>query len=409
MVNEEIQQGFRAYDRFLSHYRTSGHYEALRSLKMMYALHMRVVERKKALFPVKQLLRLAGKVLVLPFTKMRLVGRNTDCVVLECYATMEQDCFPADPPGIVALRRFWALNPEWMGILIRFFKAAVLLLGTDRLKRGRVVALLHRLLDYYHVHRTLEFQGIKTVFMENDRFPTHKALIDKARLAGVKTVKFDYWLIDAINHNDVYCDCYFYPNRYHRDIIETFSQVEELTYISGGFPNFDRLAQLRRSVDENAPVVYFTQPDIPFDEQARYIRDIARFAKDRGLIVKVHPRDDTRRYEDLRSERIVLGAAGSDSYRLLESGAMFFSVFSTISLEAKHLSPYAFFINYDKDGHRYPVDYERLGLDLIDSEAALEALFQGRLEVSSSESFIARFNPAYPHTVEMMLEVCRHA
>jgi len=406
-MHHKTLNAFDIYDTFLFSENNNARYGAFQSLKMMYALHMKkAVGEKSYRFVGKQLLRLILKIVALPFIRISITSAHSPCIVLQSYAALDRKTFKNTDFQVVRLQKKFSSNRHTLSILKDFYASAKILLHATELEKRRVYALLHRLLDYYHVLYTLDLSHVQTIFMENDRFPTHKALIDLAKSAGVHTVKFDYWLIDPIHHNDVYCDTYFYPNDYHKDIIRQSRASESLRFVTGGFPNFDRLHDLQKNKTDQNAVVYFTQPTIPFDEHKRYIQDIAHYAADFKIIVKVHPHESINTYLSLASDTIKVLDSKYDSYLLLQTGNIFFSVFSTISLEAKHITPDSFFINYRKSAHSYPIDYDLLGLDIIESKEQLEALFQKRIQPVSINTFTDHINRTYPNTLRRMRELC---
>lgn len=405
---KEILNNFYHYDLFLATQKNSQYYGAYQSLKMMYAIHMTFALQKSHFFLLKQILRLFLKLCRLPFVTVMLNGLRHPCSVLKTAPDLDTKIIQGRQIGLVDLQTKFGFNREALTILKHWASASKILLQENRLHTTHVIALLHRLLDYFLTFHAAEFGPITTLYMENDRLPTSKALIDKARILHIHTVKFDYWLLDPVHHNDIYCDTYFCPSAYHRAIASNTHSNAYLTIVPGGFPNWDRLNTLCVEKVLDPYIVYFTQPTIPLHEHRRYINDLSRYATNYKIIIKVHPREDISIYLPFTSSHISVIGKDMDSYELLCHGSMFFSIFSTISLEAKHLCEYSFFINYTLPEHSSPIDYNQIGLDVISNSSELDALFTGQLHPVSKEVFLTHNNFVYPNSVEKMFGLCRH-
>ncbi len=290
----------------------------------------------------------------------------------------------------------------------RLFENLYLLFRSTELNKVYCLALSHRLVDYLMVYHTVELGDMKVMLMENDRTPVNMALIHLAKERGVKTVKYDNWLIDPVNHNDVYCEYYFYPSVYHRKIIQGFESNSELQFVEGGFVYWDKLGFYKKMTNnQTKKIVYFTQIGISVQEHLSYINDIAQIIDKLGLtyelIIKVHPRENTQSYKELsRRHRVVDGH--DDIYALIAEADYCFSIFSTVSLEAKHILNNSFFINYRKEDFEH-INYNDLGLDLIGNKNDLYRLFKGEFLPVSQEIFISKGNCSYPYTAEKLRKV----
>lgn len=406
LSHKEILNTFEEYDHFLFSQKNNTHYGAFQSLKMMYSLHINIAIQKSHFFVAKQLLRLIFKLLLLPIKTMKLIGLSRSCSILQTVPHLDIQLSRDHNVGLMELQSIFGLNTHTLTILKEWLFTSKIILQSPYLHISHTLALLHRLLDYFITYHTVEFTSIKMLLMENDRFPTSKALIDKARIVGIHTVKFDYWLLDPIHHNDIYCDTYFCPNDYHKTIASNIPANKHINIIKGGFPNWDHLNNLPIEKAIDPFIVYFTQPTVPFNDHKRHINDLRKHAPNYKIIIKVHPRENTSLYTPFVMTNIDVIGQEIDSYTLLAQGSMFFSVFSTISLEAKHISPYSFFIHYTDSDYKSPIDYIQMGLDVITDTSMLKALFNNELFPVSKESFIASSNPSYPHSTNKLLGLC---
>lgn len=375
---------------------------------MMYALHVNMAVKTSRFFVYLQLLRLALKLFILPLKTAKLIGTPQSCTILQTVPHLDTPLATKNNVGLVELKFTFGWNHHAVTIFNQWKSASKILLSQKHLYTSHSLALLHRLLDYFLTYNTIQFNHIKTLLLENDRFPTSKALIDKARYLNIRTVKFDYWLLDPIHHNDIYCDTYFCPNDSHKTIAVHAPANKHLTIINGGFPNWDDLNTIRIEQVSDPFIVYFTQPTIPMDEHKRYIDDLACYATHYKLIIKVHPREEISLYAPFATSNIEVIGQEIDSYTLLAQGSMFFSIFSTVSLEAKHLCEYSFFIHYTASAHPSPIEYDTIGIDVIRDSSMLLSLFSDQFHPTSKENFITHNNYTYPHSSKNLFGLCHH-
>ncbi len=407
-MHNAVTKNFNEYDLFLSSQKNCYYYGAFQSLKMMYSIHMTFALQKPRFFLLKQVVRLFLKLCRLPFVTSTFSKSLHPCSILKTVPDLDRKIIQGNEVELVTLQIKIGFNKQTLSILKHWIAASKILLEENHLHTIHIIALLHRLLDYFLTFTTVEFGSVTTLLMENDRLPTSKALIDKARILNIHTVKFDYWLLDPIHHNDVYCDTYYCPSDYHKAIALNSTTGKQLNIVQGGFPNWDHLSTLRVEKVIEPFIVYFTQPTVPLKEHQRYIDDLSRYATNYKIIIKVHPREDISHYIPFASQHICVIGKETDSYELLRQGDMFFSIFSTISLEAKHLCEYSFFINYTLSEYSSPINYDQIGLDVITDSSTLSALFNRQLHPMSKETFIAHNNFNYPNSVEKLFGLCRH-
>ncbi len=402
--NNLIIDNFKVFDSFLILLKEKDK-KILTSLKMMYSIHMKNVDiSNNKLFVTKQLVRFIGKVIMIPFHTVYLEGKSytNGTAILENTKIEENISLELNIP-VIRINKLFSMNLKAYSVYKKLFRSIYILLKNRELNKLYVLSLIHRLIDYLMVYETVDIGKLKLLLIENDRSPLNLGLVHRCIESEIKTIKYDNWLIDPINHNDVYCKYYYYPSIYHKKIIQNFESNDKLIYVKGGFPYWDNLLKYK-NVKENRvkKIVYFTQFGISLETHKKYIVDIENSLKELGIkhemVIKIHPREDSVRYKKLLKDFCVIGEC-HDVYALIEGVDYCFSIFSTISLEAKHIMKNSFFINYDSNNFDI-VDYDALKLDLIRDKKMLKGVFKGEFEVISKDKFIQYANCQYPNSIE---------
>jgi len=405
MENQKIIENFKVYNTFLASLESKDR-DALLSLKMMYSIHMEHNDLKNT-FVFKQLLRFILKLIIIPFVKIKINGmKNYNTILAE--GRIEENISKELDISLIKMKKTVTLNLKFIQIYKKIYQVILVLSKDKTLKKRHTFSLLHRLIDYLMVYYTVDIKNIKVLLLENDRLPSNLALIHRLREENVKTVKYDNWLIDSINHNDVYCEYYFYPSLYHKNIIENVNSNQNLKYIEGGFLDWDRLnsyiAQPRKKI------IYFTQFGIDISIHFEYIKDIVNILKiqklDYELIVKTHSRETIQKYKAISEidMNIELIDSCEDIYALISKADFCFSIFSTISLEAKHIINNAYFINYEA-GDSDILDYAKLNLDVVTNKNSLESVLLSNHISMDREKFIEQNNCTFPNTINHMREL----
>jgi hypothetical protein len=412
--NENIIMNFKTYDMFLSSLNAREKEIAL-SIKMMYAIHMENNKEKGIMFDIIQIVRLFLKIVTIPFLKYIIKSNKSHCSYLILGDTATEQFVSKKLPvskAVIAIKI--SFNKKALQIYKEFFQMIRRYNKSSNLNKHYIILLLHRLIDYLIVYHTVDVKKIEIICIENDRDPKNLALIHISKLANIKTIKYDNWLIDPVNHNDIYCDIYFYPSIYHKNIIEQFPANKKLKYIKGGFLAWDKLANYTHTPDvRKNTVIYFTQFGIDFSQHKQYIEDILMMLQHRGqsyeLIIKVHPREESDMYYMIAKQTSFVRVVKQykDIYELISKSTFCFSVFSTISLEAKHIINHSYFINYNYRNFSL-VDYEQIGLDLVKSKEMLNEIFSGYYTPIDKKTFLRKNNCSYPYTLEKLRKVLKY-
>jgi len=410
-TNQKIVKNFEDYDTFLDSLSVRNKQIAL-SVKMMYAIHMENNKHKGAFFIGKQVLRGIIKFFSIPFIAGRLVhedkfSRN----IIIANSSIEKMISKELNVSLVSISRYMKFNININIIYKEFFSLLAHYMKDKNLNKIYIILLLHRIIDYLVIYHTISIENIRTILVENDRSSKNLALIHHANHLGISTIKYDNWLIDPVNHNDIYCKYYFYPSLYHKHIIDSFSSNKELIYIKGGFFSWDRLS--RYKVKSVQKIIYFTQFGISVSKHKQYINDIIDILKtldkDYQLIIKIHPREKYEKYRHIIENNypLKLMTECDDIYQLISEAEFCFSVFSTISLEAKHIIENSYFINYDYQNFEI-VDYQEIKLDVVKNKKNLSHILHNNYTPRDKKIFIKENNCSFPYTINTMEKILTH-
>lgn len=406
-MNNRIIINFQVFNNFLSKLSVKNH-KIASSIKMMYSVHMEIQKEKiKFLFLMKQLTRFLIKFFLIPFYQVELIGndKKSDSVILK-NTTIEEFISNKTSIPIVFFKKSITFNLQFITIYTNVLKIIYFLLIDKSLNKKYILSLIHRLIDYEMTFHTLEIPAFKMILLEDDRSPSNLALIHFLRKNNVTTIKYDNWLIDPINHNEVNCEYYYYPSLYHKKIIEQFECNHELKYIKGGFLFWDRLSNYKYEVKEDEfSIIYFTQFSIEVDVHKQYIRDIIETMHKNQIkgkvIIKVHPREKSSKYQELLNffDNIEIVDKTYDNYILISKANICFSIFSTVSIEAKHITNNSYFINYETTNL---VDYNELGLDVITDKDMLNDIFSNKYIPIAQDDFIKNNNCQFPNSIKIL-------
>ena len=408
-VNKNILINFNLYDKFISTFKEED-IKLLLSLKMMYSIHMENNKDKLGFKEyAKQGFRFLLKFMAIPFFKIFILDSNKVAIIKN--SSIEEEISKMYEFSLVDFQWKLNFNNKFLLIYKRLFKSIYQLYKSSELNKKYIFMLAHRLIDYLMVYHTIDINNIKILLVENDRHPQNLALVHLFKDKELRTIKYDNWLIDSINHNDIYCEEYFYPSLYHKRIIESFDSNKELIYHKGGFLNWDKLKKYSYIPKKNSVVViYFTQFGIDKKEYLQYIHDIdkilAKLYSKYVLRIKVHPRENIDKYkiELEQNKKISIIDNTVNNYELISQANFCFSVFSTISLEAKHIMENSYFINYNYQNFDI-VDYNSIGLDLIDGIDTLETVLNKKNIPISKDNFIEKNNCSYPYSSKNLFEL----
>ncbi len=260
------------------------------------------------------------------------------------------------------------------------------------------------MIDFAAIYQCIDFKNIKQIVTHRDRYPDEIALLMTARENGIQTIKIDNLSpLDTYAHTTLCCEYYFCPNSINSNVFSAYFHNSNVTTIQGALPSWDLLDQYSYEPDQNPKtILFFTQywsEVFTGVDNTFYIQEIIdSMPEDHHLWIKVHPFENPRRYEYLKSNRVKIIPHGTeDVFHLIKRASFCFSVYSALSYEAKHICSTSFLINY------YPEkliqeDYKELSnfIDHIANRRTLEAVLMGKIQPISKQEFINRFNPFYP-------------
>jgi hypothetical protein len=407
-VSRRVLGNFEAYDRFLNRLGCAepAVYNALFSVRAVYCFYTENARAKEGrrfgiLDWISCCLRAMVKLSLAPFIVYRAGFPGAACIV----GNTKEDEVTARLTGIrhvTLTRRRGLTSLAAVGRIWSVFVRAGRKLLHGGLKIGFCLYCLPELANYAQAYETLSLGKVLVLVTENDIDPVFVALVTKAREAGVKTVKIEHYFIDAVNHNNVLCEYYFYPNLYCYGIRRQSVLNSRLKYVQGGYIPWDVLKEYTYE-PQAAPrlVCYISQHSLQnLDE--RYVAEILSvLPSDCILCIKPHPRDRPGKYDYLSGAGTVMIAPESeDKYHLVSRSTVVLSVMSVLTIEAKHICSRSCFLNYDHSRGQFVLPYEHFSrfINVISNRDQLSSLLRGSLEIVPQSVFLSYFNPAYPES-----------
>jgi len=259
-----------------------------------------------------------------------------------------------------------------------------------------------------YVYNLLDLSGVRVIVTQRDRYPVELAVLKRVREMNSHSIRIeDFMSLGAVNRNTIACDYYFCPNSINKQIFQSFPENRSVIFVDGGFPYWDRFSQISYSPDQDPKFILFmTQYGADmgiFGEKGPsfYIEEIISVLPDGyNLFIKPHPLDNIDTYKKYLSPCVRIIRPGEiDNGILFSRSSHVFSIASQATVEAKHICPNAYFINYDPDGlSDMKYDLLTAHIDLISNKEDLIAFLNNRKKPMSQHRFIEYFNPAYPNT-----------
>ncbi len=302
------------------------------------------------------------------------------------------------------------------GYFLRWLRIAFNLFGEKGLNKRNLWLCLPEMLTSAQVYNGLNLAGIEKIATQRDRYPVELAILRKAREKGIKTIKIDYFqILGEVCHNTIFCEYYFCPNRMSKELFGKFEQNSGVKYIDGGFPYRDYYAEYPYSPKKDPRIItFFTQYGYEiglFGDKGPsfYIEEIiSNMPTDHMLYIKVHPLEDHQKYLKYRADNVKVVASNIDNCELYAMSSHIFTIFSAVGLEAKHINPNSYYINYEPErviDFRYDLveDY----IDVIKDWRSLLAVFNGERKPKSIQRFLEEFNPTYPGTAARLSEAIK--
>ena len=407
MDKQLILKLFQEYDLFLSQVskESRNEYHALFSLRTYYVLHGNFASKDRVRFLLMTFFKIIGGVLLYPFIDYQLSQRRK-VIFLRSYEQIRFDTGDKIPSARIERKySFLCRFQGWFSLIIEYAACVKKLFSCRGLHTDNILYVLSNLLNYLLVYRKIDMGNVKVLVAENDLYPPQIAAIQKAKDSGAKTIKIEESFIDTTNHNNIFCEYYFCPGEFYRRIRGRFIMNHGVKYIDGGIIGWDALSKYRHTPAEGARHILFICQHSGAVDEFRYIDDILSVTSTRDvLLIKVHPRDNLSRfqvYADNPRCKIVRHGDMSN-YELISRVDYCFSVNSVLSVEAKHIMNYSFFINYSLPNDQEIFDYDLAKdyFDIITSREQLQAALNGRMELKELELCRQGFNMAYPHSRE---------
>lgn len=327
---------------------------------------------------------------------------NAKCVILGEWHFDKSLSDKIQVPLILARKRISIKNlPLKLIDCFSIIKAICYLSGKLELKKW--IITLPFLFEYYMGYRAL-LGDARIIITENDIFSFNYGVLRVAQQKGIVRIKIEYAIIDAILHQNCFCDYYFYPTKVHRLIRESCLYNVNLNYIEGGYLNEFKMESVSWMPPDHLTVTYFTEHGNVFEKNDIYYIDIilSLLPEDGILNVKVHPYDQISRYDKYKGNGQVkiIAANQMDNAFLISRSSVCLSIFSTMSLDSKYICPFSYFINFDVENSPYQFDYNcfRNFFDVIDSPEMLKRVLNLDYPATSLKLFRENVNMTYPDT-----------
>jgi len=403
-----VKKSFSEFDIFLQNCKISEQKKnALFVIRTNYAYHRQLniyLKSKESLLIT--LGSIVTKLVKLLFFKTYF-HYDTDTIILH-YSSKDQKI--ADQLGICCppFKIKFSLSAKRCLALFSIIQIFFIVLLTKRINRKQALLVFGGVIDYFAIYSSIKLDGIKTIITENDITSKYVAIIIKAKQLGIKTIKFETCLIDDLFHNNVLCEYYYYPGNYYKNIRRKFDINLGLKYIEGGFLHLDPLNGYSLNLSQTESIIsYFTSHSNVSGEadDVFYIDEILSVMNQQQyLYIKVHPRDDIQKYQKYTTNEKckILTHKDIDNYVLICRSNMCFSIFSTLSFEAKHIQEKSYLINYFSEENLTVVDYEKLAdfIDIVKNRQTLSKVIAGKYPTITKSKFIKQFNTKFPRTVE---------
>ncbi len=409
---ETVLLNFNLFDKFLSKYQSSDCYNIFLSIRTDYCVstyfkYKRVFLLKRLFKDILYLFSMPFLISYFPKKELKIIlGVSTK----HNHALSDLLRIPCLYPKLKI--KFSPKAFKWFFLYVKIIKYGYLFLKAKEFKKNNTSYFIHVLIKAVIYYYKTDFSGIDTLITEDDTGCSSASIVLKAKLLNLKTIKIEKFLIDPINHNNVACEYYFCPNNFYKKIREGSPLNNRLNYLSGGFLNWDKLAEHQHQPLSNPKLItFFTQHSdhLKSKNEVFYIDEILSVIPSGfKLVIKIHPFEKIDKYEKYKmnpSCKIIMFGE-IDNYVLISQSTFCFSIFSVLSFEAKHIMDHSFFINYEPDHPNHTLDYNEFNqfFDLIKNKEELARVLNGIMKPTTKELFILHFNPYFPFTKNKFLD-----
>lgn len=404
--NKSILENYENFDAFVYKYKADTElFDLLYSIRMTYSVHtvlktFRNTNKAKRYFTV--LLLIFWRLLKPLLFTVQLTNKTRQ-VILYYWSKNEE---MASNVGIECsyFKTDFSISFKRLYLYPKIFKIIILLFNNSLLNKLSVFENIPNIIEAVCTFYEINLNGIDLIITENDTHPQYVAVLSKAKQKGIKTVKIESVLIGDIQHNNVFCDYYFYPSNFHKNVRKKFEVNTNLKYIEGGFLNWDNLAKYKHQ-PANTPkiVTYFTAHSrLTGDYTDNYYIDeiISVLPDNYQLYIKIHPRENRalyKKYQD--NQKCVVLPVDTDNFELICKSSFCISVFSSLSLEAKHIMLNSFFINYTPLSKSNVISYTDFMdyFNVITSTLELSEFLNNEKQAYTQSVFSDNFNMKYPN------------
>lgn len=413
MSKKVIIDSFGEYDAFLSKINESSKmlYPALFSIRTVYTLSSKIIERKKGFIffkALKILFVIFIKIFSFPFVVYQLTIKKEIIFLCAQYQLSVELGNKIPVSKIEKKYSFHIRFQGWFLLIFKYFSCLKLFFTSKNIDKKKILYCLTGLFEYLCIYEKIHIKGIKVIVVENDIYPLQVAIIQRAKESGIKTIKVEESFIDTIQHNNVFCEYYFCPGEFYRKIRDRFEINKELKYLSGGIVRWDKISQYKHFTDrQDRNILFICQHSFVSDETFYIDELLSVMPKGYVLYIKTHPRDfDLERFNIyLNNPKCeVIQGKDIDNYEWISHAHYCFSVSSVLSVEAKHLLENSFFIHYEgfDEQNFFDFDIVKDYFDVISSREDLLKVFSGKFKAKDKRLCYKGFNQGYPDSVKIL-------
>lgn len=414
LIHDIILNNYRKFDEFLTTIPSeSFSYKALLSIRLNYSAVYGNAEKLSIIEFIKNIIKLL-RTLIKPLITKASLSKNANVVVIgsDPLDVKTAELLSAVNAKIKFRKKLFFITAHDLRVLSIFMKCCFFAIKSSTLNRSIFLKSSEGLMDFLIVYRDIDLKDIEILIMESDSIPENTALVFKAKEQGIPTIKIDHFLIDPINHNQIFCQYYFYPSTLHLEIMKKFKDNKSLIYIEGGIIHWDCLDKYKHKKRlGKREITFFAQHGEIFDKKDEifYIDEILSLMNNDDMLkIKLHPRDKSNKYNHYSDNpRVTIIKKCDDNYALIAESDICISICSTMTMEAKHICRDSYFINYEFETFDVFVDYKNFDgtIETIKNRSALKNLLENNKKTFGIKSFIKKFNFSYPQSANTLIKV----
>ncbi len=416
--NSDIILNYEKYDDFLEivkNGRDKAVYDIFFSIRSVYCSEsVRFIRRNGRIgvkYCIKKSLKTFAKILSLAFLRRKINVRSGFSFLF----STKHDSIAADMVGlpVVKPRQEIRISKSFFSELFLIMRASWIFLSDRNLDSKLKLYSFSGVAEFLLGYSSLSVSGVpKILVTENDLDPFYVGVLIRAKELGIKTVKIEYYFLDDVNHNNVLCDYYFYPNEFTKEIRLSCKYNKDLIYIEGGYLGFDKLIEVKPIAESASIVCFYGQYAYPEIDKEGLFLLADTLSEQIKIVIFPHPNDPVApsvRYRAFseKSSRFEIHTDNSSKYSLIAKSLAGFSVFSSLSLETIVLGIPSFFLNTGARDSEFISYYKNLKnvIQVIETKGELLLAITGIISGTSQISPVNKISLTFPNTRKHLLNL----